>query len=106
MLSPSSAQIAPEFREPSSFIKIERIDQDQGQKNTIKFGSAAVGLTCAERCMLSVHRYWLVASLLLSPLHTFTADAQQITGVPGSPSATVTIDGKQLPPPSMLINGQ
>ncbi len=56
--------------------------------------------------MLSVHRYWLVASLLLSPLHTFTADAQQITGVPGSPSATVTIDGKQLPPPSMLINGQ
>ena len=25
--------------------------------------------------------------------------AQQITGVPGSPSATVTLDGKQLPPP-------
>jgi hypothetical protein len=27
------------------------------------------------------------------------ATAQQINGVPGSPSATVTIDGKQLPPP-------
>ena len=27
------------------------------------------------------------------------ANAQQITGTPGSPSATVTIDGKQLPPP-------
>src|SRR5215470_2498383 len=25
--------------------------------------------------------------------------AQQVTGVPGSPSATTTIDGKQLPPP-------
>jgi hypothetical protein len=24
--------------------------------------------------------------------------AQQIDGVPGSPSATITIDGKQLPP--------
>jgi arylsulfatase len=26
--------------------------------------------------------------------------AQQVTGVPGSPSATTTINGKQLPPPS------
>ena len=50
--------------------------------------------------MLSAHR-WLVASSLLFPLYTFSADAQQITGVPGSPSATVTIDGKQLPPPPM-----
>lgn len=31
--------------------------------------------------------------------------AQQITGVPGSPSATVTIDGKQLPPPPMPFGG-
>src|SRR5208337_3475371 len=31
--------------------------------------------------------------------------AQQITGVPGSPSATVTIDGKQLPPPPMGFGG-
>ena len=54
--------------------------------------------------MLSVHR-WLVASSLLFPLYTFTADAQQITGVPGSPSATVTIDGKQLPPPPMPFGG-
>ncbi|MGO9767535.1 MAG: hypothetical protein ACLPM8_18005 [Myxococcaceae bacterium] len=27
------------------------------------------------------------------------ARAQQINGVPGSPSATISIDGKQLPPP-------
>src|SRR5271163_3949261 len=31
--------------------------------------------------------------------------AQQITGVPGSPSATVTINGKQLPPPPMKFGG-
>ena len=33
------------------------------------------------------------------------AHAQQITGVPGSPSATVTLDGKQLPPPPMKFGG-
>ena len=29
----------------------------------------------------------------------------QITGTPGSPSATVTIDGKQIPPPPMKFGG-
>src|SRR6266849_1195948 len=33
------------------------------------------------------------------------ASAQQINGVPGSPSATVTLDGKQLPPPPMPFGG-
>ena len=33
------------------------------------------------------------------------ARAQQITGVPGSPDATVTLDGKQLPPPPMKFGG-
>ena len=27
------------------------------------------------------------------------AGAQEVTGTPGSPDATITIDGKQLPPP-------
>jgi arylsulfatase A-like enzyme len=31
--------------------------------------------------------------------------AQQITGTPGSPSATMTIDGKQLPAPPMKFGG-
>lgn len=31
--------------------------------------------------------------------------AQQINGVPGSPSSTVTIDGKQLPPPPLPFGG-
>ncbi len=34
-----------------------------------------------------------------------TAPAQQITGTPGDPSSTVTIDGKQLPPPPMPFGG-
>jgi arylsulfatase A-like enzyme len=34
-----------------------------------------------------------------------STQAQQITGTPGSPSATVTIDGKQLPPPPIEFGG-
>ncbi|MGC2274623.1 MAG: arylsulfatase [Candidatus Binatus sp.] len=33
------------------------------------------------------------------------ARAQQINGVPGSPSSTVTLDGKQLPPPPIPFGG-
>ena len=33
------------------------------------------------------------------------ADAPQITGTPGAPSATVTLDGKQIPPPPMKFGG-
>ena len=33
------------------------------------------------------------------------ASGQQATGVPGSPSATTTIDGKQLPPPPSKFGG-
>src|SRR5262249_882675 len=33
------------------------------------------------------------------------ADAQQITGTPGSPSATITIQGDQLPPPPGKFGG-
>ena len=31
--------------------------------------------------------------------------AQQVTGTPGAPSATTTIDGKQLPPPPEKFGG-
>src|SRR5258708_36209094 len=40
----------------------------------------------------------LVASIAGGFLWAGTAVAQQITGTPGTPSATTTIDGKQLPP--------
>ena len=42
----------------------------------------------------------LAAALAIAP-----ANAQQVTGVPGSPSATTTIDGKQLPPPPPKFGG-
>jgi len=48
----------------------------------------------------------LTASILtLMLLATAPARAQQVTGVPGSPSATTTIDGKQLPSPDPNFGG-
>ena len=41
----------------------------------------------------------------LTALTAAPAGAEQITGVPGSPSATVTIDGKQIPPPPAKFSG-
>jgi Sulfatase len=47
----------------------------------------------------------LGTALLLCLLAAVTTNAQQINGVPGSPGATVTIDGKQLLPPPMPFGG-
>ena len=47
----------------------------------------------------------LVASIAAAMVCIGLASAQQITGVPGSPSATTTIDGKQLPPPPPKFGG-
>ena len=47
----------------------------------------------------------LVASTALALVSTLPATAQQVTGVLGSPSATTTIDGKQLPPPPPKFGG-
>jgi arylsulfatase A-like enzyme len=44
----------------------------------------------------------MVIALAVSSVSTI---AQQVTGVPGSPSATTTIDGKQLPPPDPKFGG-
>ena len=45
---------------------------------------------------------WMVASLLVV---VPSAMAQQVTGTLGSPSATTTISGKQLPPPDPKFGG-
>src|SRR4030095_1930263 len=45
----------------------------------------------------------LVAALLV--LGGVSTSAQQVTGVPGSPTATTTITGKQLPPPDPKFGG-
>jgi arylsulfatase A-like enzyme len=47
----------------------------------------------------------LVIACLLVPLAAVSAHAQQIQGVPGSPSATTTIDGKYLPSPPPKFGG-
>ena len=43
--------------------------------------------------------------ILLVAILSPEAEAQQINGTPGSPSATITIDGKQLPPPPISFGG-
>jgi arylsulfatase len=48
---------------------------------------------------------WLLGCALLV-LPAVTADAQPITGTPGSPSATTTIEGNQLPPPPQKFEGK
>ncbi len=52
------------------------------------------------RFLLMAVALWAVLVLAISP-----AAAQQVTGTPGSPSATMTIDGKQLPPPPIPFGG-
>ena len=47
----------------------------------------------------------LLAGVALLALSCVSALAQQVTGVPGSPGATTTIDGKQLPPPDPKFGG-
>src|SRR6267142_461928 len=55
---------------------------------------------------------WLLATglagllIALPGLLTAPAAAQQITGTPGTPSATMTLDGKQLPPEPPKFGGE
>jgi len=47
----------------------------------------------------------VVASLVFFAARVGPAAAQQVTGVPGSPSATTTIDGKQIPVQPLKFGG-
>jgi arylsulfatase A-like enzyme len=47
----------------------------------------------------------IAPSLLVLGFAAASAKAQQVTGTPGSASATTTIDGKQLPPPPPKFGG-
>jgi arylsulfatase A-like enzyme len=49
--------------------------------------------------------HWVTVFSILSFV-TVTGMAQQVTGTPGSPSATTTINGKQLPPPPPKFEGK
>ena len=46
-----------------------------------------------------------VSTLALVLIVSGPAAAQEITGTPGSPSATTTIDGRQIPPPPGQFGG-
>ncbi len=52
-------------------------------------------------------KYILLSGIFAAALLAIapSARAQTITGTPGSPDATVTLDGKQLPPPPMKFGG-
>ena len=50
-------------------------------------------------------RQGMFAGVSVLALGCVSALAQQVTGVPGSPGATITIDGKQLPPPEPNFGG-
>jgi hypothetical protein len=56
-----------------------------------------------------MYRQWLRRGIALTALMTLwdgaPASSQQITGTPGSPSATMTIEGNQLPPPPLPFGG-
>ncbi len=51
------------------------------------------------------HLFKLMPSVVAVALCLGSASAQQVTGVLGSPSATTTLDGKQLPPPDPKFDG-
>ena len=48
-------------------------------------------------------RLRLATTCLFLLLVAGTVNAQQINGMPGSPSATTTINGKYLPPPTRAV---
>jgi arylsulfatase len=55
-------------------------------------------------------RAWSYQSVILAlagiiAVYANPANGQQINGEPGSPSSTITLDGKQLPPPPLKFGG-
>ena len=57
------------------------------------------------RCQKTFATLTVLALLIATGLFGCRVSAQQITGLPGSPNATVTLDGKQLPPQPMPFGG-
>ena len=55
--------------------------------------------------MKRTRRTWLCGATIAAIAASVPAMAQETSGVPGSPSATTTISGKQLPPPDPKFGG-
>src|SRR5438128_2187690 len=62
-------------------------------------------MTQGGKVMTPLHRLGFASCLALAIVVAGSAAAQQVTGTPGSPSATATIDGKYLPPPPSAFGG-
>jgi arylsulfatase A-like enzyme len=58
-----------------------------------------------DKIMKGRDMFHLAVSIVIAISCVGLAAAQQVTGVPGSPSATTTVDGKQLPPPPTKFGG-
>jgi len=58
-----------------------------------------------ERRLSSIHLFARAGALLIAGLALAPVQAQQVTGELGSPSATTTIPGNQLPPPPPKFGG-
>ena len=76
----------------------------------VNIGAPDAGMTCnfhvcsTEDGSMKLGPRLLAGGSFLA-LSCVVALAQQVTGVPGSPGATTTIDGKQLPPPPPAFGG-
>src|SRR5271157_548456 len=83
----------------------ERIARSQKESKPLPFGCSG-GKERIKPNMKEKAAMWtvLVVALAVIPV-TLPVIAQQTTGVPGSPGATTTIDGKQLPPPDPKFGG-
>src|SRR6266436_6378540 len=54
---------------------------------------------------MKTNKYLLLSAMLVMAVATSARAQVQTTGTPGSPSATISIDGKQLPPPDPKFGG-
>ena len=82
-------------------------DQEGGSREGRGANDNAARKSLSRRSILNILKgvgAGLGAAVILGK-ETIVAFAQQITGVLGSPSATTTIPGNQLPPPSPKFGG-
>src|SRR6478672_5089930 len=81
-----------------AFVTAKNDQRSRREETEMKRQSANL-----HRRKAALHQLAIGAAIILAaPAYSF---AQQISGTPGSPGATATIDGKQLPPPAPKFGG-
>ena len=107
----------PRQRTPPGFLAAGGLGEDLGNTIPLDLFRPRLSLKTiqAVQTQIQSHKYTMETSNCLNALGlaicaafitaASSAPAQQITGVPGSPSATTTISGKQLPPPDPKFGG-